>query len=771
VADVVYDGKGTPVLDDDDVELIPGGVLQVDATLGVVGKGAPIVGNGLALAPGDVLFDFPNSTTQVNFFDRPSASAYVPTVSVSGGDQTVDLTVGTSSFTVNLDAATTATVTVPFTLSGTAVQGVDYTVTASPLVFAPGQTSKVVTWTVIDLAGAQSSRTAIATLGTPTNGKLGAPATNTLTIRGSWYYDATTTTFVHPAAASTVNIYPATKPANGTITVTQPDVPRKLTVTVVSAASNNEIATGMLRIVGTGPNGQEVADVFDLNYGADVTTTLTSDQAFASITAASFSGVTFGAGGGTGSTVAIGGAAALGLPVNRPAVTLVNESFAQKLILPFYFAPGYASDGWSGQAWAQAIATAPVGSIIIFNPAAPYGGAGPGLQAYVAEYSASITAARAAGLKVIGYTYTTYEARTIADVYADIDNYYSWYAACGVDGIFVDEVDLPAPSDGAHAAKLAYLTNVYNYIKAKSATALDVLNPGAVIDYAGVAVSDVIISLENTAASFNTYYAPPTWQFDVDPFHNAIALYKGTTSALQTTAITLSKTMNFGYAYVSELDLPGPWSGLPAAANWPAQVAAVNQSWAVTDPDSMPIVTFANDIGYLYVDQKRNYLVRDLNDKYPRVYLDTDGNAATGFLINGIGADYLIENNVCYKWNGSAWGTYGAPGITFITNTFRDWKFRLTRANFEDCTTAIRAIVRSEEYYGGNPYDRHSATISIAAMGLPTGGDAFAVSAETVNGTPETVGTLDLLAGTITTTTAPNGARRFVLTYSIATNP
>lgn len=816
MAEVVYTGKGTPVIVDgdderslnapvrnsdttlgatgetlDNAEVVTGGrgepqrngvPLAPDLSplpagqLGVTGKGLPIPGNELDLAPGATIFDFPTSTVEIDFFDRPIVASapppYVPTVTISGANQTVDMTVGTATFNVVLDGATTSTVTVPFTLSGTGVNGVDYTVTASPLVFTPGIVSQTVTWTVIDLAGAQSSRTAIATLGTPQNGTLGTPTSNTLTIRGSWYYNGTTATFVHPATASTTNIYPATKPANGTITVTQPDVPRKLTVTIVSAAANNELATGMLRIVGTGVNGQLVADVFDLNYGTDVTTTLTSDQAFATITEASFSGVTFGSSGGTGSTVAIGGADALGLPVDRPAVTLVNDSFAQKLILPFYFAPGYASDGWSGQAWNQAIATAPAGSIIVFNPAAPYAGAGPGLQAYAVQYIATITAARAAGLKVVGYTYTTYEARTITDVYADIDNYYSWYAACGLDGIFVDEVDLPAPSVGTHAAKLAYLTSLNSYIKTVDPAALNVLNPGAVIDYAGVAISDIIVSFENTAAVFNTYYQPPTWQFTVDPSHNAMALYKGTTSALQTTAIALSKTMNFGYAYVSELDLPGPWSGLPVAANWPAQVAAVNQSWAVTNPDSMPLVTFANDIGYLFVDQKRNYLVRDMNDKYPRVYLDTDGSTATGSLLNDIGANYLIENNIVYKWNGAAWATFGAPGITFLINTFREWKFRISRATYlESITTAIKAIIRSEEYFGGNAYDRYSPTITITSMGVPSGGDAFAVSAITVDGAPVAYTSLDLLAGTVVVAAAPDGSRRFVVTYSIAPNP
>jgi hypothetical protein len=38
-----------------------------------------------------------------------------------------------------------------------------------------------------------------------------------------------------------------------------------------------------------------------------------------------------------------------------------------------------------------------------------------------------------------------------------------------------------------------------------------------------------------------------------------------------------------------------------------------------------------------------------------RAYLDTDRNAATGFSIAGLGADYLIENGLLYKYIGPGW--------------------------------------------------------------------------------------------------------------------
>jgi len=74
-----------------------------------------------------------------------------------------------------------STVTVPFTLGGTAVDGVDYTgVTVSPLTFGIGQTTAYITGTLIDAGN--FNRTLTVTLGEPTNASLGETAATTLTI-------------------------------------------------------------------------------------------------------------------------------------------------------------------------------------------------------------------------------------------------------------------------------------------------------------------------------------------------------------------------------------------------------------------------------------------------------------------------------------------------------------------------------------------------------------------------------------------------------------
>jgi sugar lactone lactonase YvrE len=90
--------------------------------------------------------------------------------------------VSNSNQTSNTVSEASRTVTVPFTLSGTAVGGTDYSgVAASPLTFAPGQTAAYITGTLQSDPG--SSQTLTFTLGTPSsNVALGNPAANTLTI-------------------------------------------------------------------------------------------------------------------------------------------------------------------------------------------------------------------------------------------------------------------------------------------------------------------------------------------------------------------------------------------------------------------------------------------------------------------------------------------------------------------------------------------------------------------------------------------------------------
>ncbi|KAB2892593.1 MAG: hypothetical protein F9K28_11445, partial [Bacteroidetes bacterium] len=133
----------------------------------------------------------------------PTSNAYqisitVPTVNFTAATQTVaEGTVAT--ITAQLSSASSQAVTVPFTVGGTAGNPADYTISASPLTIAAGNTTATVTVTVVADGVAEPNETVVVTMGTPTNATLGATTVHTLTIAGQ------TPTVSFTAAAQSVN--------------------------------------------------------------------------------------------------------------------------------------------------------------------------------------------------------------------------------------------------------------------------------------------------------------------------------------------------------------------------------------------------------------------------------------------------------------------------------------------------------------------------------------------------------------------------------------
>ncbi len=125
-----------------------------------------------------------NATLGATTVHTLTIGAQVPTVSLTAAAQTVSEGVGTATITAQLSSASTQTVTVPFTVGGTAANPADYTITASPLTITAGNTSATITVTVVADAVAEGDETVIVTMGTPTNATLGATTVHTLTITG-----------------------------------------------------------------------------------------------------------------------------------------------------------------------------------------------------------------------------------------------------------------------------------------------------------------------------------------------------------------------------------------------------------------------------------------------------------------------------------------------------------------------------------------------------------------------------------------------------------
>lgn len=153
--------------------------------------------------------------------------------------------------------------------------------------------------------------TAAAAAGT---GATGAGASHNHVFTGTAIVVAGHVRVTNPPTADLVSIVAALDPpVNGAMTIAaQPVVPCKLQVRIVYAGS----VTGTLTLVGIGARGQAVTQAIPLVGG---TRTVTTTDAYATLTSATIASIAGAAG---GDTVGIGQSSAIGLPVPQGAASV-----------------------------------------------------------------------------------------------------------------------------------------------------------------------------------------------------------------------------------------------------------------------------------------------------------------------------------------------------------------------------------------------------------------------------------------------------------------
>ncbi|MFB0836054.1 spherulation-specific family 4 protein [Arthrobacter halodurans] len=224
----------------------------------------------------------------------------------------------------------------------------------------------------------------------------------------------------------------------------------------------------------------------------------------------------------------------------------------QHQLVPAYFYPSKANKKW--EQMCDRMNTRGGSSIAVMNP-----GNGPGTGATAnADYTRVVTYCHGKAQKTIGYVYTDYGARPIAQVKADVDKYYKLYK---IDGIFLDEM-----SNSATDPIKAYYRNLYNYIKTKTAgTETVVGNPGAAASTGwqlGTGrVADILVIFEGTAEKYRTW-SHPSW-VKYQPSRNFSHLIYAAKDPGYLSACQLSVLRYAGYLYVTNDNLPNPWDTLP----------------------------------------------------------------------------------------------------------------------------------------------------------------------------------------------------------------
>lgn len=183
-------------------------------------------------------------------------------------------------------------------------------------------------------------------------------------------------------------------------------------------------------------------------------------------------------------------------------------------------------------------------------------------------------------------------SRTLANiqnVYDEIDLYFSYYPT--INGIFFDEVRVTDSTD------LTYYTNLYNYVKGKSASAIVVMNPGTTSSYMETMIdcADIWMSYENTAANYlarsisssNSWerFYPPTkfWHcLRQVPYHliNELLAMSARRNAGYVSLIPSDSYGDIGLTFeaVAEKMALGPGPGAEAQIEWTSESATTTST-------------------------------------------------------------------------------------------------------------------------------------------------------------------------------------------------
>jgi hypothetical protein len=229
----------------------------------------------------------------------------------------------------------------------------------------------------------------------------------------------------------------------------------------------------------------------------------------------------------------------------------------QHTFVPAFF---YAS-----RIWQQAADTKPVPRYMILDISGLGAGSSP-----VGHFQDIVKKEQAAGVTILGYSSTAYGQRPLSQIEADVRHYKAWY---GVTDIFLDEVK-------GISRQLPYYRKLANYIRGTNPGASIWINPGDYPDPSYMSVSNVVMAFEGTYALYHNIDVP-SWAFAYNPDRFANTVYAASGAQL-TSALSLSKTRNAGYVYVTNRTGGNPYSALPIY--WATEDSAITQGC----PNSAP---------------------------------------------------------------------------------------------------------------------------------------------------------------------------------------
>jgi len=200
-----------------------------------------------------------------------------------------------------------------------------------------------------------------------------------------------------------------------------------------------------------------------------------------------------------------------------------------KLLVPLYAYPGST---WDTVAASGGV----VDTVAIINPNS---GPGTGPDSSYTTYMAKL---HSAGVEMVGYVHTSYGARAIADVKADIEVYASQFPL--LVGIFLDEA-ATASSD------ISYYQQLYTYILGMPGWKYDILNPGAVPASGYAAVATQIVTYESAASGFASSQNPSGVSCS-NKNQYATIVYSASSSSMESVVNSAVSKGYYGWVYATD---------------------------------------------------------------------------------------------------------------------------------------------------------------------------------------------------------------------------
>jgi hypothetical protein len=222
-----------------------------------------------------------------------------------------------------------------------------------------------------------------------------------------------------------------------------------------------------------------------------------------------------------------------------PPSTPTPTSTPAGTIIPLYSYPN--GSNWSGVIAAKK-AYPKVPMMAVVNP-----NNGPG-YAVESPYLTGISQLTSAGIKVIGYVWTSYGQRPLADVQADIKRWRSQYPA--TTGIFLDEMD-------NRPGRESYYKQLTTYAKSHGFD-LTMGNPGADTQPSYIGTVDLIFIYENAGLPSTT--ALGGWHSSHDKKNFGIIPYA--VPSMSRTFVSTAR-QHVGYIYLQNDTMPNPWDTVP----------------------------------------------------------------------------------------------------------------------------------------------------------------------------------------------------------------